>query len=739
MANPYSKYTGARVQPVPTYYYRSLGKIGEMYERGLASAGKAIGGAIESYYEKKSKHDAADEQYSNLKGYLEELEGGVTVDETTQIAQPDVGGGAMDIAAEGELGAAAITMPPMKGETLGVTLEQKVEQPEYESVSKFAEKSLPQKEATIKDMLYRREQFFKDRSYRASEKEFGLRESQVDLGWERLKLDSKGMEARAKAAEAEQAAAKNKQLWDMFVSNRNYALAVDKWQGQKNKDKAEREAANVRFLWEKFVHDQDHGLKTEQLDFNIDKLNEDKKRADIRDRWERNKWDAQRADIDFKRQQQADSVAAFARRHGAYEVNTPVTHGFELGDTVHAPGTLPPHLESLASPVEGQVTRIPGVDRGEITMDQHVALNMAPDLETAEAIMKEDSSTDTPLPASLRIIKYLDATGGWKRVQDDPNFAKLLGISPSAFKEKMDWLEEHLPEDITLGMVATAQGGFGDLASKQALFNHAKLTNDGSLTHEDLFRIIMLGRGITDKTKWTDYQNLRSSARSDEDRARVDSMFGVPSKEDMLEQKLAIEFKEQQLDDLERKAKEPDLMELVNDGKVTHRIPGVGLYVFTSPNSGYLKEDPETGGDSELPSATLYLRWQGLQEAHTALARGVIVEPGQHMVRGVALKVDPAKLGQSERNKLTMMGHILTSLEHRMGFDETKRKGYLDYSNAKWDATRGKWVDKQSGGNLPIIRYAPPPKTGGGASSPIPLLPLPNPRNPQNLLPRRGP
>lgn len=129
MANPYSKYTGARVQAVPADYYRSLGKIGEMYERGIASVGKTIGGAIESYYDKKNKHEALDEQYDNLKRFLEPK---------AKVELPDeLGGGAMEIELEGE----------------------------HPSLADFAEKSVSEKESKVKDMLFLREKFFKDREH----------------------------------------------------------------------------------------------------------------------------------------------------------------------------------------------------------------------------------------------------------------------------------------------------------------------------------------------------------------------------------------------------------------------------------------------------------------------------------------------------------------------------------------------------------------------------------------------
>ena len=152
MANPYSKYTGARVQPVPSDYYRSLGKIGEMYERGIASVGKAIGGAIESHYEKKAKHEALDEQYEGLQKFLNENVGApkTVSEEPARVNLPaELGGGQIDI-----------------------SLEQQRETPLAESVAKFEGMSLPEKAAKVKDMLFLRDKFFKDRDFELREKQY---------------------------------------------------------------------------------------------------------------------------------------------------------------------------------------------------------------------------------------------------------------------------------------------------------------------------------------------------------------------------------------------------------------------------------------------------------------------------------------------------------------------------------------------------------------------------------------
>ena len=48
MANPYSKYTGTRIQPVPAGYLTAAGQIGESTRKGWAGLGKSIGEGIAS-------------------------------------------------------------------------------------------------------------------------------------------------------------------------------------------------------------------------------------------------------------------------------------------------------------------------------------------------------------------------------------------------------------------------------------------------------------------------------------------------------------------------------------------------------------------------------------------------------------------------------------------------------------------------------------------------------------------
>jgi len=55
MANPYSQYTGARVQPVPAGFIQAYGNVGKLYAQGLAGLGEGIGEGIAKYYENKEE------------------------------------------------------------------------------------------------------------------------------------------------------------------------------------------------------------------------------------------------------------------------------------------------------------------------------------------------------------------------------------------------------------------------------------------------------------------------------------------------------------------------------------------------------------------------------------------------------------------------------------------------------------------------------------------------------------
>lgn len=57
MANPYSQYTGARVQPLPPGYLEAYGRVGEMYSEGIAGLGEGIGEGIAKYYENKEAEE----------------------------------------------------------------------------------------------------------------------------------------------------------------------------------------------------------------------------------------------------------------------------------------------------------------------------------------------------------------------------------------------------------------------------------------------------------------------------------------------------------------------------------------------------------------------------------------------------------------------------------------------------------------------------------------------------------
>ena len=55
MANPYSKYTGSRISPVPANYLQSTAAMSENLRKGLTSIGEAIGGYLVAKAEKEEE------------------------------------------------------------------------------------------------------------------------------------------------------------------------------------------------------------------------------------------------------------------------------------------------------------------------------------------------------------------------------------------------------------------------------------------------------------------------------------------------------------------------------------------------------------------------------------------------------------------------------------------------------------------------------------------------------------
>tara|TARA_Y100001938_G_scaffold69400_1_gene96211 strand:- start:740 stop:1288 length:549 start_codon:yes stop_codon:yes gene_type:complete len=178
-----------------------------------------------------------------------------------------------------------------------------------------------------------------------------------------------------------------------------------------------------------------------------------------------------------------------------------------------------------------------------------------------------------------------------------------------------------------------------------------------------------------------------------------------------------------------------------------HEIPGVGTYVMTSTNSGYLKTPAAASGASGGgTSSALYGRYLDFQEKYMALEKGGIPEVLGVQFSGTKFKFDPEKLTQIDKNRLTMMGHVLATMEHQMGVPNKTQ--YLDYTDAKWVAdpnapAGGKWVHKSTEGKLPAIKFTPPPTS----PAPLNVPPLPGggegaapqfqrPNNLNHLVPR---
>ena len=60
MANPYSKYTGSRISPVPANYLQSTAAMSENLRKGLTSIGEAIGGYLVAKAEKEEEKKKSD-------------------------------------------------------------------------------------------------------------------------------------------------------------------------------------------------------------------------------------------------------------------------------------------------------------------------------------------------------------------------------------------------------------------------------------------------------------------------------------------------------------------------------------------------------------------------------------------------------------------------------------------------------------------------------------------------------
>ena len=70
MANPYSKYIGSRISPVPANYLQSTAAMSENLRKGILSIGEAIGGYLEEEAEKEEKKKKSDALMAAATGKL---------------------------------------------------------------------------------------------------------------------------------------------------------------------------------------------------------------------------------------------------------------------------------------------------------------------------------------------------------------------------------------------------------------------------------------------------------------------------------------------------------------------------------------------------------------------------------------------------------------------------------------------------------------------------------------------
>ena len=354
---------------------------------------------------------------------------------------------------------------------------------------------------------------------------------------------------------------------------------------------------------------------------------------------------------------------------------------------------------------------------------------------------------DTPtVPASIQEIEWILANAD--KLENNPGLKRKLGMAPSAFKEKMDYIKDNMPAGMNMDMVVEAAAGFGPLANKKLLLQQALDNRPEGYTADDVKRVVLMGGKISTATDVEEYLKARTKFSGDPKAlAAVDKKYGVPTEAELEEQKVITEFRRQQLTDLQNKAKEPDFLDMVKSGEMIHEIPGVGTYVMTSTNSGYLKTPAAASGASGGgTSSALYGRYLDFQEKYMALEKGGIPEVLGVQFSGTKFKFDPEKLTQIDKNRLTMMGHVLATMEHQMGVPNKTQ--YLDYTDAKWVAdpnapAGGKWVHKSTEGKLPAIKFTPPPTS----PAPLNVPPLPGggegaapqfqrPNNLNHLVPR---
>ena len=358
-------------------------------------------------------------------------------------------------------------------------------------------------------------------------------------------------------------------------------------------------------------------------------------------------------------------------------------------------------------------------------------------------------------PTQIAIYEFMLDKGllGKNPEEIAKNTKRHFGINDTAFIEKMEWLKAHKPDSIDDEQLYRANAGITltALENKTALLDSTKAHLPKGWTGEDAYRVVMLGKDISHQTTVNAFASALNLAKGDEVKtAAVYSNFGVPTaqqveleKESLLLKKEQVKIAEQTFKDMEKKASTKDFWEQVKDGKHPFiDIEGVGRYVFTSTGGGYLEKDASTAGGSGSSSgiSIIATRWKSLSQSYHTLRKGGVPEEGQWNLDTGVFKpgtLDPTKLDDSNKRQLTMMGHVLATMEQEM--NQTPYE-YYDYTKMRYqvgaDTVKGKWVSI-AGGPLPVIIPKKPvplggvPPVGGNQNQGqgVPLI-LPRPRNP---------
>ena len=342
-------------------------------------------------------------------------------------------------------------------------------------------------------------------------------------------------------------------------------------------------------------------------------------------------------------------------------------------------------------------------------------------------------------PKEIRLFEYMESKGlvDINTPEGKAKTDKLFGVGTSAYMEKVNYLKQHRPGSITEEQLYRANAGITQTAleAKVALLNHTKQNLPAGWTNDDAYRVVMLGKDVSNQTTITAFTTALTAAKTDDEKRAVHADFGVPTAQQVKLEKASLDLKEEQikiagqtLTDMKKKASTKEFWERVKDGENPFiDIEGVGRYVFSSTGGGYLEKDASTAGGSGGSGANsiIYTRWKSLSEAYHMLRKGAVPEVGQWNLKEGTFspgKLDPIKLDDSNKRQLTMMGHFLAAMEQDLGQTPAT---YYDYTKMKWEGTAddGKWVST-SGGVLPIITPKPAGTpggaipAGGGAATP---------------------